>query len=188
MKKESLMTFTDGVIAIIVTLMVLDIRLPNHDAARFTAMLLHIGIYAISFTIVAIFCQNLHAMLDSLECVTRLSVWLTLSELFFLSLVPLPTEALGEHPRALASHVFFGVTLTLAALVYAALHKSVEADLPVQSDEARRYLNRKNWLSTALFAVSPLLALLSTWLSLALFIIVPALYFLPSRHLSHPDE
>lgn len=185
MKKDALMTFNDGVIAIIVTLMVLDIDLPTLNAAGVKSLLLHVGIYFISFMIVAIFWQNLHAMLDPLPCVSRLTVWLNLMQLFTLSLVPLPTEALGEHPTQLSSHVFFGLTMT-AAVVYAMLHKSVEADLPVQSQDVRRYLNRKNWLSTSMFAISPLLALLSTRLSMAIFILIPAVYFLPSRHLAQP--
>ncbi len=127
MKKESLNAFNDGVIAIIVTLMVLEIKLPDMAWNALRPMLEHLGIYAISFIIVSIFWVNTHTMLDPVPCVTPKAVWLNLLFLFTLSLLPLPTEAVGENPRSVVAHVFLGTVLTLCALMYALLHHSLES-------------------------------------------------------------
>ena len=181
------MAFNDGVIAIIVTLMVFNIHLPPLNAGGVRDLGIHVGIYGLSFFFVAMYWLNLHAMLDAVPCVSPFSVWTNLLLLFVLSLVPLPTQALGEHPTLRSSHVFFGGVMAVAAAVYAVLHRSVEDDLPVTSDVARLQLRRKNWMSAAVFAASPLLALVSVWLSMAIFIGVPAVWFRPSKHLSQPD-
>jgi uncharacterized membrane protein len=187
MKKESLLTFNDGVIAIIITLMVLDIKLPGSGVADYRGMLLHIGIYAISFVMVAILWVNLHAMLDRIECVGPKAIWRNLLVLFCMSLTPLPPEAVGEHPRDVSSHVFMASVMLLVALMYAFRHHAIEDQwaLPVA---ARRELSRKNWMAVGLFAVAIPLAFVSTWISLAIFIAVPALYFLPSKHLVREAE
>ena len=187
MKKESLQAFNDGVVAIIITLMVLNIHAPGTGGARLAAadfweVAREIGVYALTFVIVAIFWMNTHVLLDSIECVGHGSVWLNLLLLFSLSLTPLPTETLAEHPRAVSAHLFFGAVMTFAAVAYAIFHRAIEADLNV-SDDAKHSLRSKNTIAALLFAASLPLAVVSTWISLGIFVLVPAIYFLPSRHL-----
>ena len=188
MKKESLTAFNDGVIAIIVTLMVLDIHPTGLSGPDVRSLLWHIGAYAVSFVVTAIFWLNVHTLLDPLKDVSALGVWMNLLLLFFLSLTPLPTEALGRTPASPAAHVFFAAVMFLAAVAYALLHWTVDAQLTYSTPAARLFLHIKNGASTALFAAAMPLALVSVWISGGIFVLVPALYFVPTAHLKREPD
>src|SRR5476651_2129448 len=96
MKKEQLATFNDAVIAIVITLMVLEIKLPTMTPDNLWALAQHILVYGLSFLMVAIVWLNLRIILMPLEVVDNKIIWLDLALLFTISLIPLPTEALGE--------------------------------------------------------------------------------------------
>ncbi len=82
------------------------------------------------------------------------TIWLNLSLLFFMSLIPLPTEALGQNPRAREAHLFFGGVMFACGVAYALLHLAISPDLEKVGKEAKAYLNWKNWGSTALMGAS----------------------------------
>ena len=190
MKREKLDTFTDAVVAIIITLMVLDIKLPQITADNLLDILRHIGIYALSFVVIAITWLNYNTFFKYIEHITTKTIWLNLLFLFFLSLVPLPTEALGNNFFVKQSHMFYGAILTAVAFAYTLMQYAANPYIFHLSKSELSYLNKKNWLATILYGLSIPLSLISIYLSTVVFILLPVLYFLPSRKLIgiEPDE
>ena len=118
MKKEKLDAFTDAVVAIIITLMVLEIKLPKVTAENLLTVLGYIGIYALSFIVIGITWLNYNTVFKYIENITAKIIWLNLAFLFVLSLVPLPTQALCEDFHTTESHMFYGIVLTCVSIVY----------------------------------------------------------------------
>ena len=118
MKKEKLDAFTDAVVAIIITLMVLEIKLPVVTAGNLVNVLAHIGIYALSFIVIGITWINYNTVFKHIEQINAKIIWFNLGFLFMLSLVPLPTQALGENFYTKESHMFYGIILTCVSLFY----------------------------------------------------------------------
>ncbi len=188
MKKEQLATFNDAVIAIVITLMVLEIKVPEMTAGNLWALAQHILVYGLSFLMVAIVWLNLRIILMPLEVVDNKIIWLDLSLLFTISLIPLPTEALGEQFEQKLSHVFFGVVMMAVAIVYAALHQLITKRAATLNDKCKTVSLAKNWLAIFLYGISIPLSYVSLWSSTAIFILIPILYFLPSHYLDSGVE
>jgi uncharacterized membrane protein len=182
MKKEQLATFNDAVIAIVITLMVLDIKLPELTPDNLWALGQHILIYGLSFLMVAIVWLNLRLILMPLEVVDNKIIWLDLTLLFVISLIPLPTQALGEQFERTLSHVFYGITLMSLAIFYSLLHQQITKKAAILDAKCKTVTLGKNWLAIFLYAASIPLSYVSLWISTAIFILIPILYFLPSHH------
>lgn len=183
MKKEKLDAFTDAVVAIIITLMVLEIKLPQVTADNLWEVLRHIAIYALSFVVIGITWLNYNTFFKYVDKITTRIIWLNLSFLFMLSLVPLPTQALGEAFFVKESHMFYGIILALVATSYSLMYKSASHYLTHLSKAEIKIINRKNWMAVGCYVLSVPLSLVSIYLSTAIFIIMPAIYFIPSRKL-----
>ncbi|HEX2786928.1 MAG TPA: TMEM175 family protein [Ignavibacteria bacterium] len=184
MKKDRLEMFSDGVIAIIITLMVLEIKLPAFTSDNVHDVIRHVGVYALSFIVIGILWLNHNAMFEQLEKVNASIVWLNFLLLFFMSLIPLPTEALGLDFFSSQSHVFYGVVMTLNAAAYSTLQLVVNKNLTHIPEKNRRDVNKLNWICTALYAISIPLSLISIYIPTGIFILIPAIYFIPSKKLS----
>jgi uncharacterized membrane protein len=184
MKKEKLDAFTDAVVAIIITLMVLEIKLPKVNAENLLDVLRHIGIYALSFIVIGITWLNYNLFFKYVEKLTPKIIWTNFSFLFLLSLVPLPTQALGEDFYTPASHMFYGAILGAVALTYTLLQYSANPNMEHLSRAEIKTMNLKNWFATFMYAASIPLSMLSTYLSTTIFILLPAMYFLPERKLA----
>lgn len=176
--------FSDGVIAIIITLMVLEIKLPAFTSENVHDVIRHVGIYALSFTVIGILWLNHNAMFEHLERVNSKIVWLNFLLLFLMSLIPLPTEALGLDFFSSQSHVFYATVMTLNAAAYSALQMAVNQSLTHIPEKNRRDVNFLNWACTALYAISIPLSLVSIYIPTAIFILIPAIYFIPSKKLA----
>jgi len=176
MKREKLDAFTDAVVAIIITLMVLDIKLPQITAENLWVVLYHIGVYALSFVVIAITWLNYNTFFKYIEHITTKTIWLNLLFLFFLSLVPLPTEALGNNFFVKQSHMFYGAILTAVSLVYTLMQYAANPYISHLSKTELSYLNKKNWFATILYGLSVPLSLISIYLSTAIFILLPVLF------------
>ncbi len=181
-KKEQLAAFNDAVIAIVITLMVLDIKLPEMAPDNLWGMARHIAIYGLSFLMVAIVWLNLRIILMPLEVVGNRIIWFDLALLFAISLIPLPTQAMGEQFEQPLSHVFFGIVMMSVAITYAILHQQITKQAATKNDKCLSVSLGKNWLAIFLYALSIPLSYISLYLSTAIFILIPALYFLPSHH------
>lgn len=183
MKKERIETFTDGVIAIIITLMVLQIKLPELTAANTLLLFRHIVLYGLSFFSIAIIWLNHHNMFLVIEKVDTKTIWTNMVLLFFMSLLPIPTKALGEQFYDKESHLFFGAVMTAISITYSLLQTNISRTLAKVSLENKTKINKINWLSTTLYALSIPLSFVSVYLSTLVFVLVPVIYFIPSKTL-----
>ncbi len=181
MKKEQLATFNDAVLAIVITLMVLEIKLPELDAGDLIVLTQHIGVYGLSFLVVAIVWWNLRIILIPLEDVDNKVIWPDLFLLFFISLIPLPTQALGEHFYQRESHIFYAIIMALVSIAYSLLHVQIVKKAEKLDKKCLSISLWKNWLATALYLSAIPLSFVSVYISGSIFILVPALYFLPSH-------
>lgn len=188
MKKEKLDSFTDAVIAIIITLMVIEIKLPKVNSATIIEVLRHVGIYALSFIVIGITWINYSLIFKYIEKLTTMIIWLNFAFLFFLSLVPLPTQALGEDFFVKDSHMFYGFILTAVSLIFSLLQKESNKFIKHLTKSEIGLVNRKNYIATALYALSIPLSQISIYLSTFIFVLLPVLYFIPSRKLAGIDR
>ncbi len=187
MNKSRIEAFSDGVIAIIITVMVFDLKLPelaegftDQDVWHaFLGLLPKLGAYCMSFVVLAIMWLNHHAMYDMIQHSTSHLVWYNHHLLFWMSLIPLPTAFLANNPLLPQACMFYGVVLGGNALAfmllrwYAAVRRKIMPYHP-------RY-HRSNIISTTLYFSSAALAFASVYLSYLIFIAIPVWYFLPDK-------
>ena len=183
MGKGRLEAFSDGVIAIIVTIMVLELKAPSQatPAALFALSPVFLS-YALSFLVVAIMWVNHHHLLHSVHRVDGGLLWWNNHLLFWISLIPFSTAFLGDHPREPLAVSVYAANLGFAALGFVALRGAVAA-----RDHGRVELHlrqrRKNLMTMGLYLSAIPLAQVSVWLSYGVFVLIPALYFMPERGL-----
>ena len=180
--------FSDGVIAIIVTIMVLELHPPElpgwGQLARLWPTFLA---YVLSFTYVALYWANHHRLFCHAKRVTNGLVWGNMALLFTLSLVPFSTAYLGDQHFSREAMWVYLVTLLLPSVAWAPL----QAVIRHQSHEnaaARLYhrrATRKGWLATALYLAGMVLTLASPWLGAACAALVAVLWFLPASRIDH---
>jgi uncharacterized membrane protein len=183
--------FSDGVIAIIVTIMVLDLRAPSQPtlAALWTVAPVFLS-YALSFLVVAIMWVNHHHLIHAVHGVTARLLWSNIYLLFWMSLVPFVTDYLGKNYREPLAVALYGLDLLLCSsafyllriiLVQQDLHDSALADY-------HRSIHRKNAFSLALYLASVPLAYVSVYASFFIFALIPATYFMPEKKLAGAQE
>lgn len=190
MTTSRLEAFSDGVIAIIVTIMVL--QLTNPSQPTFAALLKQAPIflsYALSFLVVAIMWVNHHHLIHAVRSVTARLLWSNLNLLFWMSLVPFVTEFLGKNYRQPMAVALYGLDLALCGSAFYILRTELVRREP--DDNLRDYhggIQRKNALSVALYSLSVPLAYVSIYASFFIFALVPAMYFLPEKRLAGTDH
>ena len=180
-------TFVDGVVAILITIMVLELKLPGEvlSQGRAAAVIAEFGprlaVYALSFLVIAIMLLNHHMLMRAAPYATNSLYWWNANLLFWMSLVPLWTAVVGDAPREPLAVAFYGAVLTATAVSFTFLHRCAAGlgDEDGKLDDIHRAIIKKNWLFTALYAASVPLAFVSVYLSMAIFLIVPAAYFFP---------
>jgi TMEM175 potassium channel family protein len=185
MHKGRLEAFTDGVIAVIITVMVLEMKAPpGTDFAALASTLPVFITYALSYTNVAIFWNNHHHMLQVSERVDGRVLWPNMFLLFWLSLVPFVIRWMDETDFAALPTATYGFVLVMAAIGYLLLERMLIAINGADSRLARavgRDLKAK--LSLSIYAVAIGLAFVQPWIALALYIAVALLWFVPDRRI-----
>lgn len=179
--------FSDGVIAIIVTIMVLELKLPEHVSERgllhglLLPMAPKLVSYAMSFLVVAIMWVNHHALMATVHNATRSIFWLNNHLLFWMSLIPFSTGFLGENPKLPDAYAVYGFVLAAACGSFTLLrwHALNQGRDDAGLAHVHRVVLTKSILSTTLYAASVPLAYISIGVSIAIFIAVPAMFFLP---------
>jgi len=177
--------FSDGVLAIIITIMVLELKLPDgssyHALGRVWPALLA---YVLSFAYVAIYWVNHHHLLKTVDHVTGGILWANMALLFWLSLLPFATRWMSVEHFALWPVVTYGIVLDLAGIAYYVLQQVIIASQGADS-ALRAALGRdvKGKLSVVLFAVGVAVAFWYTWISLALYGAVAVMWLVPDRRL-----
>jgi len=183
MKADRLNAFTDGVLAIVITIMVLELHVPEgegFEAIRPALPLL--GAYALSFVNIGIFWTNHHHMLQSAARVDGRVLWANLFLLFWLSLVPFLIRWIGEAGISALPVAAYGAVLIMASLAYLLLERTLMAAEGEGSKvEAAVGSRRKEWLSFALYGLGAVAAFVSPWLAVAIYVAVSSMWLIPDR-------
>lgn len=183
MNPSRLNALTDGVIAIVLTIMVLELKFPAEpNLAAVKPVLPLLGAYLLSFINIGIFWNNHHHMMQSARRVNGAVLWANLALLFWLTLIPLVIRWIDEAgitPWPVAS---YGAILMCAAIAYVLLERALIAAEGEQSAVKKAIGSRfKEWLSFALYASAFGLAFVSPYLSIAIYVSVAILWFVPDR-------
>jgi uncharacterized membrane protein len=185
MGRGRLEAFSDGVIAIIITIMVLEMKAPHGDSLDDLLPLLPVFLsYVLSFVYVGIYWNNHHHMLHTSTTVTGPMLWANLHLLFWLSLLPFATAWMGENHFASLPTALYGVVLLLAAIAYYVLQQTI---IRAQgSDSLLKKAIGRDWkgkLSPALYLAAIVATLWSPWISEAVFVAVALIWLIPDRRI-----
>jgi len=185
MRKNRMESFSDGVIAIIITIMVLELKVPRGENFQALAPLIPVFLsYVLSFAYVGIYWNNHHHMMQTSNGVTGPMLWANLHLLFWLSLFPFATGWMGENHFAAAPSAFYGAVLLMAAVAYWILQQLI-----IESQGRDSLLKKaigsdwKGKLSPALYVVAILMAFWSHWISQAIYVLVALFWLIPDRRI-----
>jgi uncharacterized membrane protein len=185
MPKERLTAFSDGVIAIILTIMVLELKVPHSaDWAALSGVAPVFASYVLSFIYIGIYWNNHHHMLHTATRVNGAILWANLHLLFWLSLIPFATGWMGENHFERAPTAVYGVALLMPAIAYYILQQTIVgqqgADGPL-----RRAIGRdvKGKISPLLYLTGIALAFVVPWLSQVIYVLVALMWLVPDRRI-----
>jgi uncharacterized membrane protein len=185
MTKGRLEAFSDGVIAIIITIMVLEMKVPHGDRLEDLRPLLPVFLsYVLSFLYVGIYWNNHHHMLHACTAVTGPMLWANLHLLFWLSLFPFTTGWMGENHFTTVPTALYGVVLLLAAIAYLALQQTIVRSQG-QDSILKKAIGRdwKGRLSPVLYIVAIIAALNSPSIGQAILVIAALIWLIPDRRI-----
>jgi uncharacterized membrane protein len=180
-------SFSDGVIAIIITIMVLNLKIPEGAVERglWQGILIPLApiliSYAVSFVVIGVMWVNHHQLLPTVPVSTRPLMWWNNNLLFWMSLVPFVTGFLGANPFQPLAYALYGSVLSLCILSLMLLRFYIaewtKTERALDAHHAR--LLRRTVLGAALYAASVPLAYVSIYIAMVIFAVVPAMFFLP---------
>jgi TMEM175 potassium channel family protein len=185
MGKERLEAFSDGVIAIIITIMVLELKVPHGEDLAALRPLIPIFIsYVLSFVYLGIYWNNHHHMLHAVSQVSGPILWANLHLLFWLSLVPFVTGWMGENHFAPLPVALYGAVLFMAAIAYYILSRALIRHHGRDSVLAKAVgKDFKGKISVVIYAVAIPLSFLNQWIAFGLYIFVALIWFIPDRRI-----
>jgi len=176
MNKNRLEAFSDGVIAIIITIMVLELKPPHStDLSDVSEVLPGWLRYALSFVYVGIYWVNHHALLERVARVDAGALWANLHLLFWMSLIPFVTAWAGEHPMASGPVALYGVVLLLCSIAFMILSWTLRAS------HAMSWQSGKNRVSIVLYALAVLLSLVYAPLGAVIHVLLAIVWLVPGR-------
>jgi uncharacterized membrane protein len=188
MPKGRLEAFSDGIIGVIITILVLEVRLPEGTSegalpGALFLLLPKVASYVVSFAVVAVWWVAHHQLFQSIQRTDRGLLWLNSLFLLFLSFIPFPTALIGTYPRSQAAILVYALSSFLTGLCFVILRwyvsfraRLVSPEIPVP---VLRSALRRGFLSPALYLLAAVSSFVSKEMSLLLFVIVPCIYFLP---------
>ena len=185
MKSNRLEAFSDGVIAIIITIMVLEMKAPEEISLQALLPLLPVFIsYLLSFIYLGMYWINHHHLLHNVERVNGKILWANLHLLFWLSLIPFATSWVGENHTNAAPVAFYGFLLLMCGIAYLVL----QTVIITQHDEdfiLRKVVGKdiKGKLSLVFYIIGILLSFLNPWLSISCYVIVAIIWIVPEKRL-----
>ena len=185
MGKGRFEAFSDGVLAIIITILVLELKVPHgEDLHALRETLPHFLAYVLSFIYVGIYWNNHHHMLHATNRISGASMWANLHLLFWLSLVPFVTGWMGEHHHAAVPAAAYGAVLLMAAVAYTILQTTLTWQRDHNAALARAIKRDiKGKVSLVLYIVAIPLAFVATWASIALYVVVALIWLVPDRRI-----
>jgi uncharacterized membrane protein len=185
MGKNRLEAFSDGVIAIIITIMVLEMKVPHGTGLDALGPVVPAFLsYVLSFVYLGIYWNNHHHMLHACERVTGAILWANLHLLFWLSLVPFVTGWMGENHFSTVPSAIYGVVLLMAAIAYYVLQQLIIA-AQGRGSMLKKAVGRdwKGRLSPVLYVIAIACAYWWHWLSIALYVLVALIWLVPDRRI-----
>jgi TMEM175 potassium channel family protein len=187
MGRGRLEAFSDGVLAIIITIMVLEMKVPHGDSLHDLLPLLPVFFsYVLSFVYVGIYWNNHHHMLHASTTVTGAMLWANLHLLFWLSLFPFATGWMGENHFAVAPTALYGVVLLMAAIAYYLLERAIiHAQGPDSILKKAVGRDLKGKLSPVLYVLAIVATLVSPLIAEAIFIVVALIWLIPDRRIEN---
>lgn len=195
MRKSRLEAFSDGVLAIIITIMVLELKVPHSDHLSDLLPLWPVFLsYVLSFIYVGIYWNNHHHMMHAVQHVNGNVLWANTHLLFWLSLVPFATAWMGENLFTLWPVVLYGMVLLMNAIAYSYLSRVLIGLHGRHSTLAEAVgTGRKGKLSLAIYALSVALCFVHPWLGFAGYVLVAVIWFIPDKRIEkkltpHPEE
>ena len=185
MGRGRLEAFSDGVLAIVITIMVLELEVPHGDSLDELSPLVPVFLsYVLSFVYVGIYWNNHHHMLKTCSTVTGAILWANLHLLFWLSLFPFATAWMGENDFAALPTALYGAVLFMAAIAYVLLQQTIiRAQGP---DSILRKALGGDWkgkLSPVLYLVAIAATLVSPWIAEAILVAVALIWLIPDRRI-----
>jgi uncharacterized membrane protein len=187
MGKGRLEAFSDGVIAIIITIMVLEMKVPRGETFAALRPLLPVFLsYVLSFLYVGIYWNNHHHMLHAATRVTGPILWANLHLLFWLSLFPFATGWMGQNHFALSPSALYGFILLMAGIAYLILQQAIIVSQGPTS-VLRKALGSdwKGKVSPLLYVAGIVSSLFSSWMAQAIYVFVALLWLIPDRRIEH---
>ena len=185
MGKSRFEAFSDGVIAIIITIMVLELKVPHGESIDALAPLIPVFLsYVLSFVYVGIYWNNHHHMLHASHKVTGPMLWANLHLLFWLSLFPFATGWMGENHFAAAPSAVYGAVLLMAAVAYWILQQTIIASQGGESLLKKAVgSDWKGKLSPLIYIIAIPTAFWSQWISQGLYVLVALVWLVPDRRI-----
>jgi len=185
MNKGRLEAFSDGVIAIIITIMVLELKVPHGEELSALGPLLPTFLsYVLSFIYVGIYWNNHHHMLHATRRVTGPMLWANLHLLFWLSLLPFVTGWMGQNHFATAPSAIYGAVLLMAAIAYWILQQTI-----IRHEGEASVLKRavgsdwKGKLSPILYVLAIITTLWNAWIAQVMYVLVAVIWLVPDRRI-----
>jgi uncharacterized membrane protein len=185
MEKGRLEAFSDGVIAIIITIMVLEIKVPHEASLDALRPLFPVFLsYVLSFVFLGIYWNNHHHLLQAVRQVNGRILWANQHLLFWLSLIPFVTGWMGENNFAKWPVALYGVVMFCSAIAYTILtqtlilHHGKESPLAIAMGR-----DVKGKISLAVYATAIALSFVNSWFACALYILVSVMWFIPDRRI-----
>jgi len=190
MSKGRMEAFSDGVIAIIITIMVLELRPPEGiDLAALRPLIPTLLGYVLSFVYLGIYWNNHHHLLQAARHVSGAVLWANLHLLFWLSLVPFTTAWMNEHPLAAWPTALYGIVLFMAGVAYYILARVlIAAQGPGSALAAAIGNDTKGRLSIFSYALAIVMAFVSVWISYGLYVAVAIMWLIPDRRIERVLE
>ncbi|MBI1219688.1 MAG: DUF1211 domain-containing protein [Rhodobacteraceae bacterium] len=190
MTKGRIEAFSDGVLAIVITIMVLELHVPHgHDFAALQPLIPVFLSYILSFANVGVYWNNHHHMFQAVKHVGGWVLWANLHLLFWLSLLPFASGFVGENEFAGVPMAIYIFDLLMCGAAYFLLERALIAQHGASSDFARAL--GKSWkdkVSVAIYLIALALSFVNHWLALAGVVLVALMWIVPDRRFEHPEE
>jgi uncharacterized membrane protein len=185
MGKGRLEAFSDGVLAVIITIMVLELKVPHAPELSALAPMLPVLLsYVLSFVFVGIYWNNHHHMLHAVQKINGNALWANLHLLFWLSIVPFVTDWMGENHLAAVPVALYGAVLFMAGLAYTILARTLIAYQGKDSVLAIALgKDFKGLASLVFYAIAVAFSFVNTRISIAIYILVAVMWFIPDRRI-----
>ncbi len=185
MRSGRLEAFSDGVLAIIITIMVLELKVPHGDELNSLKPLMPVFLsYVISFIYIGIYWNNHHHMMSVVEHVNGKALWANIHLLFWLSLVPFATTWMGENNFTLWPVVLYGMLLMMSGIAYYILAQILIKLHGKNSILAKAIgKDKKGIISVVIYATAILLSFINSWIGISLYALVAAIWLIPDKRI-----